>query len=110
MFTEIDGTVVLGLVLKGRCWCRPQDQVGLSFALDTISPDHRNYLAARGLGFVIGDGHLNYGLEKVLEWFYTCEVKKGIFFAFDLQGVDHPAYNKDRGPLLVVSGRLHIEL
>jgi high affinity Mn2+ porin len=109
MFTEIDSTLVMGLLLKGRCWCRPQDQVGLVFALDGISPDHRAYLGHGGLGFIIGDGRLNYGHEKTVETFYNFEVRKGIAFALDLQGIDNPAYNRDRGPVLVVSGRLHIE-
>src|SRR5439155_13470934 len=109
MFTEIDATVVLGVMLKGRCWCRPQDQVGLALAVNGLSPEHRDYLAAGGLGFIIGDGRLNYGLEKTLEWFYNVEVRKGISFALDLQSIDNPAYNRDRGPVLVASGRLHIE-
>jgi high affinity Mn2+ porin len=109
MFTEIDSTLALGLLLKGRCWCRPQDQLGLAVAANGLSSPHRDYLAAGGLGFIIGDGRLNYGLEKTLEGFYNLEVRKGISFALDLQGIDHPAYNKDRGPVLVVSGRLHIE-
>jgi high affinity Mn2+ porin len=109
MFTEIDSTFVAGLVLKGRCWCRPQDLVGLAVAADGISEPHRDYLADGGLGFVIGDGRLNYGLEKVVETFYNMEIRKGIYFAVDLQWVDNPAYNRDRGPVLVGGGRLHLE-
>jgi high affinity Mn2+ porin len=109
MFTEIDTTFLLGLTLKGRCWCRPQDQLGLALALNGLSSQHRDYLAAGGLGFIIGDGRLNYGLEKTLEAYYSLEVRKGLYFALDLQGVDHPAYNKDRGPVFIVSGRMHIE-
>src|SRR5260370_10690063 len=109
MFTEIDSTLVLGLVLKGRSWCRPQDQVGLAVALNGLSDEHREYLAAGGLGFIIGDGRLNYGLEKTLETFYNLEIHKGIYFAVDLQWIDNPAYNRDRGPVLVGSGRPHFE-
>ncbi len=109
MFTEIDATLALGLLLKGRCWCRPEDTVGLAFAANALSQPHRDYLAAGGLGFIIGDGRLNYGLEKTIESFYNFEVHKGISFALDLQEIFNPAYNRDRGPVFVASGRLHLE-
>jgi high affinity Mn2+ porin len=109
MFTEIDSTFVAGLLLKGRCWCRPNDLVGLAAAVNGISGPHQGYLASGGLGFIIGDGALRYGLEKTIEWFYNLEVIKGIYFALDLQGIDNPAYNRDRGPVFVATGRLHLE-
>jgi hypothetical protein len=40
---------------------------------------------------------------------YNFEFRKSISFALDLQGIDRPAYNRDRGPVLVVSGRLQFE-
>src|SRR5262249_20332196 len=64
---ETASALGVGLLLKGRCWCRPQDQVGLAAAVNGISGPHQAYLASGGLGFVIGDGALNYGLEKTLE-------------------------------------------
>ncbi len=108
-FTEIDMTAALGLELKGRCWCRPQDRVGLAVVCNGLSPEHREYLAAGGLGFIIGDGRLNYGLEKIIEVNYNLEVIKGINLTFDFQGVDHPAYNRDRGPVAIGGLRVHLE-
>jgi high affinity Mn2+ porin len=108
-FTEIDRTAAAGLALKGRCWCRPRDVTGLAVVFNGLSPEHRAYLAAGGLGFILGDGRLNYGLEEILEWYYNFEVIKGIYVMLDVQGVNHPAYNQDRGPLAVGSIRFHLE-
>jgi high affinity Mn2+ porin len=108
-FTEIDRTAALGVALKGRCWCRPDDVVGLAGVLNGISKDHRDYLAAGGLGFILGDGRLNYGLEEILEMYYDFQVIKGMFVTADWQGINHPAYNRDRGPVAVGTLRVHIE-
>jgi len=109
MFTEIDATLATGLLLKGRCWCRPDDTAGVAFAANALSQPHRDYLAAGGLGFIVGDGRLNYGLEKTVEGFYNFTIRKGIYVALDLQEIFNPAYNRDRGPVFVASGRLHLE-
>jgi len=74
-----------------------------------LSGDHREYLALGGLGFILGDGGLNYGLEKIFETYYTAHVWRGISMAADYQHVTNPGYNRDRGPADVVSIRLHIE-
>ena len=66
-FTEIDSLVSGGLVIKGSRWRRPQDQVGIAVLASGLSPIHRTYLAAGGLGFQVGDGRLNYGLEEIIE-------------------------------------------
>jgi high affinity Mn2+ porin len=108
-FTPADATLAMGLVLKGRCWCRPNDVFGLGYLMDRLSPIHRDYLAAGGFDFNIGDGRLNYGLEKVLEAFYALQIHKGIFFTLDYQYVVNPAYNGDRGPVSIATGRFHIE-
>src|SRR5262249_17893967 len=77
-FTEIDGPISGGLLLKGKAWSRPQDQVGLGFALNDLSNGHRRYLEAGGLGFELGDGRLTYGTENVVELFYNWQLRKGI--------------------------------
>jgi high affinity Mn2+ porin len=106
-FTEIDRTASLGMVMGGRLWCRPFDQVGLAGVLDGISGPHRAYLEAGGLGFIIGDGKLRYGLEQVLEFYYDLQVRPGLVFTFDFQEVVNPAYNRDRGPVSIASIRVH---
>ena len=108
-YTEIDRTAEIGADFRGRLWHRSQDKVGAAFVADGLSGDHREYLALGGLGFILGDGGLNYGLEKILETYYTAHVWRGIFVAADYQHVENPGYNQDRGPTSIVSFRLHIE-
>jgi high affinity Mn2+ porin len=107
-FTEIDETLALGLLLQGRAWRRPQDAVGLAAVCNGLSSAHRDYLAAGGLGFIIGDGRLHYGAEEILEAFYNWEVRKYINVTADFQGVNNPAYNKDRGPVAILAIRFHL--
>jgi len=106
-FTEIDRTASAGLVMGGRLWCRPADRVGLAGILNGLSGPHRDYLAAGGYGFIIGDGHLNYGLEEILEMYYAIQIKPGLVLTFDFQEIGNPAYNRDRGPVSVYSIRVH---
>jgi high affinity Mn2+ porin len=63
-FTAIDRTLAGGLVLNGTKWCRPHDQVGLAGILNGLAADHRAYLAAGGLDFIIGDGRLRYAPSR----------------------------------------------
>jgi high affinity Mn2+ porin len=108
-YTEADVTGSIGLLLKGKRWCRPNDEVGLFYVVSGLSPMHRDYLAAGGLGFELGDGKLNYGLENVLEMYYNLELSKGINMTLDYQLVNNPGYNKDRGPINALALRLHFE-
>jgi high affinity Mn2+ porin len=109
-FTEIDRTASLGLVLKGRCWRRPGDRVGLAYLINGLSDAHKDYLAAGGLGFIIGDGRLNYSPEQIIETYYRFQFREGIEAGFDFQQIFNPAYNHDRGPVSVFSLVAHIEL
>ena len=106
-FTEIDRTASAGFVLGGRRWCRPYDRIGLAGILNGISGPHRDYLEAGGLGFIIGDGRLKYGLESILETYYAWQVTTGIVVTLDFQEIVNPAYNTQRGPVEVGSIRVH---
>jgi high affinity Mn2+ porin len=108
-FTEIDRTAAVGLLLQGREWSRPQDQVGLAVVANGLAPEHRAYLAAGGIGFIIGDGQLNYGLEEIVESYYNVELRKGINVTGDFQWINNPAYNRDRGPVVIGGLRVHFE-
>ena len=108
-FTEIDRTASLGLVLKGREWRRPDDVLGIAGLINGLSKAHREYLEAGGLGFIIGDGQLNYAPEQIVEVFYNYQISKGIVAAADFQEIVNPAYNRDRGPVNVWSLRIHME-
>lgn len=108
-YTEVDHTAVAGLDLRGKSWRRPEDKVGVAYIVDGISAGHARYLQLGGLGFLLGDGNLNYGLERILETYYTLHVWRGVSLATDLQQIVDPGYNRDRGPVLVYSFRLHLE-
>ena len=108
-YTEVDQTFNQGLGVKGAWWRRKQDRAGLAFVSNAIKKDHQNYLAAGGLGFLLGDGHLTYGRENILETYYTAHVWRGIYLAPGFQRIVDPGYNRDRGPVLVPSFRAHVE-
>ena len=55
-FTDIDATLSLGLSIKGTKWGRPDDVIGIGGAINALSRDHRDFIAAGGLGVLIGDG------------------------------------------------------
>jgi high affinity Mn2+ porin len=110
-FTEIDQAVSGGLSLSGSLWNRKEDRVGIAQIVNGISKDHRGYLAAGGYGFIIGDGHLNYGLECISELYYSFKVPGNpVWFSPDYQFVLNPAYNRDRGPVHVLGLRAHFEI
>jgi high affinity Mn2+ porin len=108
-FTDIDASFSFGTSIKGVKWSRPDDVIGIAGALNTISRDHRDFLAAGGLGPLIGDGRLNYQPERVLEAYYAIALNKAFTFTADYQLITNPAYNADRGPVHIFSGRLHGE-
>jgi high affinity Mn2+ porin len=108
-FTDIDASLSTGLSIKGNRWGRPDDVIGIGGAINALSKDHRDFIAAGGLGVLIGDGALNYRRERILEAYYAFALNKQITLTADYQFITNPAYNADRGPVSVFSGRLHGE-
>ncbi|HSS46539.1 MAG TPA: carbohydrate porin, partial [Burkholderiales bacterium] len=108
-FAEVDRTVTFGAQVAGNHWRRSADRLGIALAVNGLSADHRHYLAAGGSGFVLGDGRLNYGYEKIVEAYYRIQLGKYAQLSPDFQYIDNPGYNRDRGPATVVAIRLHIE-
>jgi len=108
-FTDIDRSLSAGVSIKGSYWGRPADTVGLGGAVNGLSAAHRDFLAAGGLGLLIGDGRLNYRPEQILETYYAFAIDKSFTFTADYQLITNPAYNADRGPVSIFSGRLHGE-
>jgi hypothetical protein len=109
-YTEIDNTLMLGADLRGGRWSRPGDKVGIAAVSNGLSDDHETYLGLGGDGFILGDGKLRYGRETIVEAYYTARAYRGVFPAVDVQVVDNPGYNRDRGPAIVGSLRLHLEI
>jgi len=87
----------LGSDYAGARWHRPVDRIGLAFVSNAIKKDHQNYLASGGHGFILGDGRLTYGRETIEEAYYTYHAWRGLFFSLDIQHVNNPGYNSDRG-------------
>ena len=110
VYTEVDETFEGGAFANGARWGRKFDRAGVALVSNGISRDHQEYLALGGLGFLLGDGRLSYGREDIFEGFYTLHLWRGIYPSFDLQHVDNPGYNHDRGPVWAPALRLHIEL
>jgi hypothetical protein len=108
-FTEIDRSISAGAVIKGDRWRRGGDTFGVGLGQNAISKSHRDYLAAGGTTFFLGDGALTYRPERILEAYYSVGVVRGVFVTLDYQHIANPGYNGDRGPVNVGSLRLHAE-
>lgn len=108
-YTEDDQTFLFGGDYSGARWHRRFDKVGVAFVTNAIKKDHQNYLRLGGLGFLLGDGKLNYAREDILEAYYDIHAWRGVYYAIDNQFIEHPGYNQDRGPVNVESVRLHLE-
>lgn len=110
-FTDIDRTVSVGMSVNGGPWHRPGDTLGLAAVVNALSRDRRQYLAAGGLGILIGDGQLPHaGHENILETYYEVAAGSAVHLTLDYQWVGNPAYNRDRGPASVFAVRIHAEL
>ncbi len=109
-FTDIDRTVSTGLSLQGTRWNRADDTLGLAAIDNGISAARERYLNAGGLGILVGDGRLTRpGPEQIIETYYSLSIWGAAHLTFDYQRIDHPAYNRDRGPVSVVAARLHAQ-
>lgn len=109
-FTEIDRSLAFGALAKGGAWGRAGDGAGIAMYLNGLRRPHREYLAAGGLGFFLGDGQLNYRDERIVESFYSFNLAKSAWFSLGYQRIANPGYNRDRGPANFVGLRMHAEL
>jgi high affinity Mn2+ porin len=109
-FTQVEKSVSAGLVLTGPKWGRDNDALGLGVVANGIFAAEQAYLAAGGTGIIIGDGALNYGGEAIVEAYYKLVPWHWAALTLDFQLVNHPAYNRDRGPVSVFGARVHLEL
>jgi len=108
-YTEIDRNLQIGYHLDGKIWKRQDDDFGMCVAVNGLSPDHRAYLKAGGMGFIIGDGNLNYGTENILEAYYRAKLNSFLYVSVDYQFITNPGYNKDRkGPVHIPGIRVHV--
>ena len=108
-FTEVGQTAMVAGDYAGVRWRRPSDKAGVAFVSNAIKKDHQNYLKYGGLGFLLGDGGLDYGREDIVESYYSWHVRRGFFLSLDDQHILHPGYNRVRGPVSVFSVRGHLD-
>ncbi len=108
-YTEDDQTFLVGGDYSGTSWRRKLDKVGVAFATNAIKKDHQNYLKLGGLGFLLGDGRLNYAREDDLEAYYNVHIWRGLYGALGNTFIEHPGYNQDRGPVDVEGARVHLD-
>jgi len=107
-YTEVDRDASMGLQVSGRNWGRPEDRFGIGLGVDGITGSHRHYLEEGGIGMLVGDGALNYGLEQVMEAYYRIQLGRYVQLSPDFQYIENPGYNRDRGPIQVYGMRLHL--
>lgn len=109
-FSDVDRTLAAGLTFQGTGWGRANDRIGIAGVVNAISAVHERFLDAGGLGILVGDGKLPHpGPEEILEAYYDLGLTSHIHASIDGQFVNHPAYNRDRGPVPIGALRLHAE-
>ena len=96
----LEGRRVAASRTTARAWCSsPTGSLRLTNSI----------LGIGGLGFLLGDGALTPGPEKIFEGFYTAHLWRGFFVSFDFQHINNPGYNKARGPIFVPGLRFHVD-
>jgi high affinity Mn2+ porin len=113
MYTEIDESICFGAFLSCGKIKRPDDKFRIAVSINGISKDHADYLKAGGYGFIIGDGlgHYPKGIspECIVEAQYNLHYQM-LTISPDYQFILNPAYNSARGPVNVLSLRVHFEI
>lgn len=108
MFTEMDWSISAGASVNGWSWGRFDDVVGLAFNIGGLHGPQKRFYQAGGLGFILGDGRLDYAAEVVTEGYYQAQLVPGLALSGHLQGVFNPGYNAARGPVVAGSLRLRV--
>ena len=109
-YTDIDATAQAGVSISGARWGRKDDTFAVAGVVNRLSRAGERYLDAGGLGILVGDGRLPHpGAEQILEAYYSVGLAKDVHLTLDDQVLEHPAYNRDRGPVNVIGLRLHLQ-
>lgn len=107
-YAEADRFLSFGGQLSGAHWRRKEDVLGVAFAQSDLSALHKAYLEAGGLGLSLGDGRLNYGPERIAEVYYAYQLSGAASLSPDYQFINNPGDNRDRGPVSLLTLRLHL--
>ena len=113
-FTEADNSLSVGMGLNGESWSRPKDTVGISMMQNGLSSYRKNYLQSGGVSYFIGDyagpgQTISYRPERIGEVYYNATVIKNVLAGLNFQHINNPAYNAARGPVNILSFRIHAE-
>ena len=117
-FAEADQSLSIGMGINGERWGRAKDTIGVSGMLNGISSHRRAYLQAGGISNFIGDTPLPYAgpaqtitykPEQICESYYNALVVPNVLLGLNYQHVLNPAYNSARGPVNILSFRVHAE-
>ena len=84
--------------------------LALAGVINGISGAHEAYLDAGGTGILVGDGRLPHpGTEQIVETYYDVAIVRAARLSLDYQFMNHPAYNRDRGPVSIGAVRLRAQ-
>jgi hypothetical protein len=113
-FTEADNSISVGMGMNGTSWQRPSDSIGISMMQNGLSSYRRGYLQAGGVSYFIGDyaspsQTISYSPERIGEIYYNATVIKNVLAGVNFQHIINPAYNSARGPVNILSFRVHAE-
>ena len=113
-FTEADNSLSIGMGLNGASWSRPKDTIGVSMMQNGLSSYRKNYLQSGGVSYFIGDyagpgQTISYRPERIGEVYYNATVIKNVLAGLNFQHINNPAYNAARGPVNILSFRIHAE-
>ena len=113
-FTEADNSLSVGMGMNGTSWSRPSDSIGISMMQNGLSSYRRGYLQAGGVSYFIGDyaspsQTISYRPERVSEVYYNALVVHNVLAGVNFQHINNPAYNAARGPVNIISFRIHAE-
>jgi len=113
-FAEADRSLSIGMGMSGDRWGRPRDTVGVAALINGLSADRRAYLQAGGISNFVGDYFsstqtISYKPEQIAEFYVNALATKNILMGVNFQHIINPAYNSARGPVNIMSFRVHAE-
>jgi len=117
-FAEADQSLSVGMGINGERWGRAKDTIGVSAMLNGLLANRRAYLQAGGISNFVGDTPypyvspaqtISYKPEQVTELYYNALLVQNVLLGLNYQHIINPAYNSARGPVNVLSFRVHAE-
>ena len=83
--------------------------IGLLAATTMFGCAHRDRIVRREIVQVVPAPVVE-RRETIVEAYYTAHVWRGLFASVDLQAIENPGYNRDRGPASLIALRAHVTL